>query len=310
VIILAVKYTDHEIEQLATQMTFENVFESLMENYLELSQVEARIERDEQLVLYWMTKQTDSIGAKRDHGQINLDFNGFGLTAKPGSKSAKIDHAKVYAEVDTLKQYYEVMREDNQHLAESTSDKEEAAKYKYQADLWGARCDVVNCVLDIKTKHTTPGGKSEKVSLRFLRTNRMPNQSGLVRVRKRMALKMTNDVVQIEQGIHGLILHVYEVYLQKGFSEAAAKQEAVKVLVREIWNVAGNDAPDVEYIIKPTLSPALSLLSKEVAKAKGEQQKMLQVAYSIIYDIYQRKAEDDLNGEHGAKESKDSGRKA
>jgi hypothetical protein len=96
-----------------------------------------------------------------------LDFNGFGLTAKPGSKSAKIDHAKVYAEVDTLKQYYEVMREDNQHLAESTSDKEEAAKYKYQADLWGARCDVVNCVLDIKTKHTTPGGKSEKVSLKI-----------------------------------------------------------------------------------------------------------------------------------------------
>jgi hypothetical protein len=125
-----------------------------------------------------------------------------------------------------------------------------------------------------------------------------------------MALKMTNDVVQIEQGIHGLILHIYEVYLQKGFSEAAAKQEAVKVLVREIWNVAGNDAPDVEYIIKPTLSPALSLLSKEVAKAKGEQQKMLQVAYSIIYDIYQRKAEDDLNGEHGAKESDDSGGKA
>lgn len=99
---------------------------------------------------------------------------------------------------------------------------------------------------------------------------------------------MTNDVTQIEQGIHSHILHIYEIYRQKGYAEHVAKQEAIKALVREMWKITGKEDPNTAVILKPALSVSLALLSREASQSKDERLKFVQMAYGLVEDIYKR----------------------
>jgi hypothetical protein len=76
---------------------------------------------------------------------------------------------------------------------------------------------------------------------------------------------MTNDVEQLERGIHSIMLHIYELFISKGFTEEAAKRELVKVLMRELWRDVDKNDPKVSYILHPICSPSLLLLSKDQA---------------------------------------------
>jgi hypothetical protein len=74
---------------------------------------------------------------------------------------------------------------------------------------------------------------------------------------------VTNDIEQLENGIHNLMLHIHELLIGKGFTDKAARCELVKVLVRELWKDVNKDDPEIQYILKPACSPAMLLISKQ-----------------------------------------------
>jgi hypothetical protein len=99
-----VKLSETEVALLANQLTFEEVFEDLTKQQFIKDQIDARIERDEEVVKYFLVKQTDSIGAQKivvdNVIQYDIIYNGYEISAKPGASSDKTEHKALLAVIE------------------------------------------------------------------------------------------------------------------------------------------------------------------------------------------------------------------
>jgi hypothetical protein len=161
-------YSDQELEALSSQMDLQGTIEDLTHAYMEEELVKARIDRDESVLLYYMTRQTRVIGADHttSNGKDKYELHALGLNfvASPNSKTTT-NHSAVYAQLQDHLNYYREMEVQTQEAMEKSNDYLEVSQLHNEYLGWKAKREVLEEVFSIKEKNTSTS-ISNNLSLR------------------------------------------------------------------------------------------------------------------------------------------------
>jgi hypothetical protein len=163
-------FTEDEIASLAQQLTFEEAFSDLIRQEFKSDSINARIERDKEVMKYYISKQTDIIGAKKstENGKLKyeIESNGYNIVARQGSERNTVDHEGLWQDIETRKIYYDTMVDRYKIEADLAKTEEEKTLKLSVKDIWQAKLDTVKEVIDIKGKFTKTSSP-DSLTLRF-----------------------------------------------------------------------------------------------------------------------------------------------
>jgi hypothetical protein len=163
------KYNDSELQAMTGQFTFDETFEDYMKAKLEDSIVGARLDRDKNLMIYWVSKQTSTVGAVQKDDQFALSYGNYNIVAKPSADKTTVDHEKVYEEVKTLLTYYDTMITTCESNVLNAISEEEKTRQKIEKRVWEGKKDAIAAVLQIKVNNTNVSS-SQELSLKVSKT--------------------------------------------------------------------------------------------------------------------------------------------